>query len=1715
MKKRSFVPRLGGIACLVSCWLAMIGAPLPGDVACAQGSGRTYYVRTSGSDSASGGSPQQAWRTISRAAQVVAPGDVVYVGGGTYNESVRCGRSGQPNRPIRFVADVTGVYTGDSGPVVISPNNTYSFVLDRAEHYVLEGFTLRPSSSANNYGIYATASSGLELRRCRFEPGVVYGLVASDSEAVVAECLFEQLRSYAIISYRQDLTLLQTDIRQAGAYAIYHVSDQNRPRTVHLRDSSIRENFGGPYVSYGRLIVENTRIEQNRYWGIVAAYSELEFKRQTPGVSNNGNGLYLVAPANQKKVQLDGYVFANNGSYALYAVLCDLRLRNCRIQDNDGWAMVLMYSSVDGRGSLVSNNYHGVLAYSHDSYGDLSVSNLEIRGNRGVGFYHYSNPSAPAKTQLQNCVIAENGSHGILSYYGELSVRDCVSSQNGGHGLHNYVAVANSRDLSLHKSTISGNRAYGIVSYYADVTVQDCQVTGNGGYAVYAVADGQQSWNRRAQVLLRQCDLTKNYGGPYARYSRLTIDRCVIEENRYWGLVCDYGDFRFERQAAAIKRNGYGVYVAGDGPEGNRRFDSLDVSENGSYGLYLRDCQVELRNCRIEKMQGWAVLAHGASLTFHNSPIKNSGHGLRLVSNAANRVRISIEGAVVEQNSGYGVYHSSDWRQPDEVTLQNCAIRSNGSWAFVSYYGNAALAGCSVSRCGGGVYLYNNRQSGGPGSHRIQSTSIADCNSYGIYAHHAGVMASDCAITNNTRSYAVYCNEQADVPWEQRVQATLTRCTITGNYGGPYVNYALLRVDNCRIENNTYWGLVCNRGDFQIVNQPYAITGNGYGLYLAGDGPEGPRRFHALDVSNNGAYGIYALDCQLELTDCRIEKMQSWGLALNGASLKADNSPIRDNGHGIVVYSRASNRYRPVLQGIEVVNNSGYGLYHSGNWQDPDVLTVQNAGVRGNKSWALVSYYANAVIENSVFDANGGGLYLYRHRQNGGPGNHRLDRCQITNNQSYGLHTTHSSVEATRCQWSGNSRSYAVYCYEDPNVDWDQRVQVAVRNCEITGNYGGPYVYYARLVIDNTRIEQNTYWGIVCNRGDFQIINQPYAIQRNGYGLYLAGDGPEGPRRLRGLNVSENGAYGLYAVDCRLELEDCRIEKMGSWGMAVIGGSVTAVRSPIKNNGHGLYITSSTANRYRPVVAGVEVTDNSGYGIYHSGASQARDTLRLENCKSANNGSWSIVSYHGNVEINGCSISANRAGIYLYCRRQDGGLGSYRIVDTPITACQSYGVYCYEGNAELIRCTISDNSGGYAVYAHDSASVPWEERAVVRLANCNVLRNYGGPYVNYAHLTLDNTSISENRYWAAVVRYSRLTFAGDNRALSGNGYGLYVSGDEPDGKRLLAGIDLSKNGAYGLYAEACHVVLDGCTIADIGSWAIRLQSASLVAKDSPIERVGHGVYIWSRADQVPPVVQQLVVRNCSGYGIYHSSDRNNPAQLELASCRVEQYGSYGLVNYYGNLIVEQCVFLGDRSKSRRGIYTYYSNNAVVDRSIIQGHTDWALLSYGSELLLRNTVLANSSRGAYLYHFPDRNTSVRLWNSTVGYCPGYGIYQYGGQTQVINTIVAAPGGSYGIVVTGNGSMYSGNNLIYGYRVPARGPVSSEALIAGDPAFTDPSAGDFSLSAASAAINQGRDMPGKVDVDILGLTRPKYGKWEIGAYEYPFAAGVRVVNWVETR
>ncbi|MFA7157683.1 MAG: hypothetical protein WC299_00155 [Kiritimatiellia bacterium] len=154
----------------------------------------TYYVSTSGCDSSSGLSTDEAWRTISHAARRAGPGDMVIIGGGAYGETVRFRRTGDYGLPVRFTcAPGEKVWLDGRRLALCQGINIFG-----KEHVHLDGLYARDYGSGESGGgiVNVNGGSGIQITRF-FHDGRTFGYygytpgfinAASSSNLLVKNC---------------------------------------------------------------------------------------------------------------------------------------------------------------------------------------------------------------------------------------------------------------------------------------------------------------------------------------------------------------------------------------------------------------------------------------------------------------------------------------------------------------------------------------------------------------------------------------------------------------------------------------------------------------------------------------------------------------------------------------------------------------------------------------------------------------------------------------------------------------------------------------------------------------------------------------------------------------------------------------------------------------------------------------------------------------------------------------------------------------------------------------------------------------------------------------------------------------------------------------------------------------------------------------------------------------------------------------------------------------------------------------------------------------------------------------------------------------------------------------------------------------------------------------------------------------------------------------
>lgn len=256
----------------------------------------SYYVATNGNDS-NPGSIDKPLRSIQKAVNMARPGDVIYVRGGTYSESIVIRNSGTVDKPIVLAAYpgekpvIDGQYNLPAVPNsgwarcndTVSPPTCFHhnpLVYVRADNFIVDGFEIT-RSLGRGFTVYQTASDPAQ-------------------NVVIRNNNIHDNRSAGIIMVNANNVLFESNqVSHSGNFATHDrsASEMNWPIAVNALDSSnityrnnkIFENWTEG-ISTGRnsknIIIENNEIYDNRALQV--------YIHRSQNVSVNGNKVYCT-----------------------------------------------------------------------------------------------------------------------------------------------------------------------------------------------------------------------------------------------------------------------------------------------------------------------------------------------------------------------------------------------------------------------------------------------------------------------------------------------------------------------------------------------------------------------------------------------------------------------------------------------------------------------------------------------------------------------------------------------------------------------------------------------------------------------------------------------------------------------------------------------------------------------------------------------------------------------------------------------------------------------------------------------------------------------------------------------------------------------------------------------------------------------------------------------------------------------------------------------------------------------------------------------------------------------------------------------------------------------------------------------------------------------------------------------------------------------------
>jgi len=176
-----------------------------------------YYVRKSGNDGAAGTTPATAWLTIAKAlgAAGIASGDTVYIGAGTYRETVTVAMTSATVETF-VIGDVDGSHTGDSGDVIwtayttndtTAPAAAATLTLSARDFLTFVDLTILGGDAATSCIVASAISTNIKLTRCTLitgRNGVVIGVTGTADTALdwtIDSCILMGFQSAALVLF--------------------------------------------------------------------------------------------------------------------------------------------------------------------------------------------------------------------------------------------------------------------------------------------------------------------------------------------------------------------------------------------------------------------------------------------------------------------------------------------------------------------------------------------------------------------------------------------------------------------------------------------------------------------------------------------------------------------------------------------------------------------------------------------------------------------------------------------------------------------------------------------------------------------------------------------------------------------------------------------------------------------------------------------------------------------------------------------------------------------------------------------------------------------------------------------------------------------------------------------------------------------------------------------------------------------------------------------------------------------------------------------------------------------------------------------------------------------------------------------------------------------------------------------------------------------------
>ena len=1424
------------------------------DFAPSWASAQIYYVRTSGSDKNTGTSPENAWRTLSKAFDSAQPGMTIMVGAGSYEARANLSVTASSLAQCVFVADTNGKFTGDPGAVTIVPPsnaNDYSIALTKCASVVLSGFAFSENPLANNVPrLPASPPSNWENTYIR-----PYGaLVRSGENVVIHNCSFSRhYEGIRVDSSSKSVTLSDCSF----------VDSRYQAAVV---DNSSNVLVSSCTFSYPNVVALAT-------FGGVTAISATDSSMRVLNCSFDGSGAYATTNAGSDTA-VSGIVANSYGAApsATTPNLSETVVEGSAFTSLTNAAVSAYFTrSVSVAGCTASNCRYGLYLVSEQI--TLSSSSLsQTNDSRWKNTWSYGAYlqvfSAPTNKSDGNQYRATPG----LTPFAKVNQ---VTIDNSCYG-----ALIASDNVELKNVAFNGNTEWSETS--------GTWVWKNSCVAIYA------GW-QASSFTLRGSDnvsMTNQWIGVYTNGTNLILDGATIADqnngvmgfggtftcsnshilrNRFHGVNIQDADSLFASNSdfsgnGLSKNWGFGLAFTGKKTATPASVASNYLARDGDYGT----SSATIVNCRFQDNRSQAALylayLDNRLKAANNTISGNSGIGLQLFD--GNWTLSGGEFAIGSNPGGIGIYHST-WTDKGRGTLSlSNYVLSGNAYGLMNYYATTNLVSCDVHHNSDtGIY-------GVRGKLAALSCTIHD-NVNGVNSlWTTDLDIQRCEVSNNnvgvSCATATRWNGQLENPRFLLHNANLHHneiglLTSSRDYdanGGATPSQFLYRLGAVQSHHNRQMGILMYSGWIETyadttldLNDNGVIGANGspnwsFGIYVDDPPPsitiDSGYRLNTAGAANIGvcfAPRDYA-PFDLTVTGVTLPSCGQYSLAVNGGRNITINNSVLTSG----VWLSDPQGY------VNVAGSTFTGGPHGlcvtwGGWDN--AWTLDRLAQLGRVAHAPLGIS----IANSQFRLNrNSGLYLAWWSNYADPSRDKrisakATNCVFSQNQLFGLKAENNSIELASCNLSANGQD-GVNVYNAGAKLTDTNITDSIGNgCTLSdGENDGRNWNYE---LSNCVLNNNGASGLTIESyGSSAVLKNITANTNNSAGILTRRTNIDGFQ----LTTNNNSLCGQQYEAGQVKLVTSTALQNDDWGIGFDGALAEYTVRPFSD---GKYFGTATglvannngsvgisANYFGLTLSDSVAQDNGAYGFNITNDDANRlQASSLVRCVARRN-PYNVQIGEMNTTIQSMTIEDGYYGIYVWGIQ--GGNFTVNARDLTILRSQSYGLISYHASLNLTRANVSD-------VTYDGAVISTTASNAQSVVDCEFSRNGGtgivinGPSSN----TLDRTRFVSNKFWAVHVT---------------SGAAL-----------LLKNCLLAKNGAGAslTFAQNSGTVLNN-TIVGNAAEGLRFGGGTHEARNNLVVQNGAGI---SRKTGAFTYSNNLVYGNTQDY----ADDAGSPSSLRSAS----------------------------------------------------------------------------------------------------------------------------------------------------------------------------------------------------------------------------------------